>query len=248
MAKKLREVAGLDESGALDSYISSKGLVPTALSTSEKSKHFNSKEYSNWKNSRAEAVAEVSELDESGTHSHIATIVDNQGNLVNKFSYEAKNKKKAKKIAKKRVSYFTKTSPENSFKVASVKRIRQEELEEDIYQDSQAATQTVFDGANNPKDVSERSRQLSKTARMIKALYKHHRVVKEDLYDKDAEKTYVPVRSIKEPKQPPEDKNNYGDDEPKARAIMKGGKTMTGQKRDIIEIDPSMKKPDLGKK
>ena len=36
-------------------------------------------------------------------------------------------------------------------------------------------------------------------------------------------------------------KGTLGDTKPEARAVMKGGKTLTGQPRDMVEIDPSMK-------
>lgn len=112
---------------------------------------------------------------------------------------------------------------------------------EDKFQDPQAATQTV-----GMEIESSRKKELSKSARMIKALYKHHRSVKEETYAHDAEREYIPSKKG-EPKQPPEDKNMYGD-KPKARAVMSGGKTITDQKRDDVEIDPPMVMPDLGKK
>ena len=40
-------------------------------------------------------------------------------------------------------------------------------------------------------------------------------------------------------------KGTLGDTKPEARAVMKGGTTLTGQPRDMVEIDPSMKnRPD----
>ena len=39
----------------------------------------------------------------------------------------------------------------------------------------------------------------------------------------------------------PED--NLGDNIPQAAAVLTGGKTLTGQTRDTLEIDPEMKKP-----
>jgi hypothetical protein len=36
-------------------------------------------------------------------------------------------------------------------------------------------------------------------------------------------------------------KGTLGDTKPEARAVMKGGTTLTGQPRDMVEIDPSMK-------
>ena len=42
-----------------------------------------------------------------------------------------------------------------------------------------------------------------------------------------------------------EDVDNLGDNKPKAAAVLTGGKTMTGQTRDTVEIDSMMKgRPD----
>jgi hypothetical protein len=119
---------------------------------------------------------------------------------------------------------------------------------EDVYHDSQAATQMPFDGANNTND-STMKREMSKSARMIKSLYKSKNM-KEDMYDweKDDKST---KGYGKKPKMTLTDKkDSMGENKPEAVAIMTGGKTLTGQNRDTVEIDPSMKKrtnqPDAG--
>ncbi len=120
---------------------------------------------------------------------------------------------------------------------------------EDVFQDTQAATQMPFDGANNTDDSSVMKREMSKSARMIKSLYKNKNM-KEDMYDweKDDKST---KGYGKKPKMTTTDKaESYGESKPDALAVMKGGKTLTGQDRDTVEIDPSMKKrpnqPDAG--
>lgn len=106
-------------------------------------------------------------------------------------------------------------------------------VKEDKFQDSYAATQTV--GSEVDTDVlPTRKREMTKSARMIKSIYKKNRM-KEELYDHEKE-----------------DKGgNYGE-KPDAAIIMKGGKTMTGSSRDTIQIDPMMKprpgKPDPSKR
>jgi hypothetical protein len=111
---------------------------------------------------------------------------------------------------------------------------------EDIYQDSQAATQTVFDGANNTDDTTMgKKREMSKSARMIKALYKKHKMVKEDMYDHEKEDKSVQTYGKKPKIQKPDEENNKGEDKP--AALMSGGTTLTGEKRDDVEIDPMMK-------
>ena len=120
---------------------------------------------------------------------------------------------------------------------------------EDVFHDTQAATQMPSDGANNTDDTSPMKRERSKSARMIKSLYKSKNM-KEDMYDweKDDKST---KGYGKKPKMTTTDKKeSYGENKPEAVAIMTGGKTLTGQDRDTVEIDPSMKKrpnqPDAG--
>ena len=112
-------------------------------------------------------------------------------------------------------------------------------VKEDIYQDPHAATQTVFDGGNNPDDTSPVKRQLSKSARMIKSLYKHNNM-KEELNDWEKEDKSVASPGKKSKIQNMDQKVGLGE-KPKAAAIMSGGKTLTGTTRDDVEIDPVMK-------
>jgi hypothetical protein len=87
--------------------------------------------------------------------------------------------------------------------------------------DPKAADPMPSDGANTPDDVAPKNKkkrliQMSKSARIIKSIYKKAGVTGE---------------------------------KPKAAAVLSGGTTMTGEKRDTIEIDPMMKmrKPINGK-
>jgi hypothetical protein len=80
---------------------------------------------------------------------------------------------------------------------------------------------------------------MSKSARMIKALYKKHKMVKEELYDHEKEDKSVAAYG----KKPKVDKQEvYSDDDTQAAMILKGGTTLTGQTRDTLEIDPVMRK------
>jgi hypothetical protein len=120
---------------------------------------------------------------------------------------------------------------------------------EAVFQDPQAATQSPSDGANNPNEVSEKKRQMSKSARMIKSLYKNRKMteaadgqsgggisIDSEKIDK-GETTYG-----KKPKIALTDKDaNAGENKPDALAVMSGGRTLTGQERDSVEIDPAMK-------
>lgn len=111
---------------------------------------------------------------------------------------------------------------------------------EDVYQDPKSATQTVFDGANNTDDTSMKS-ERSKSARIIKSLYKKKGVT-EEIYDHEKEDKSVATYG-KKPNVKVNDSKGQGDNPDKAAIIVKGGKTLTGQGRDTLEIDPEMKRP-----
>jgi hypothetical protein len=114
---------------------------------------------------------------------------------------------------------------------------------EDVYQDPQAATQTAFDmgtQADDREPTYSRKKEMSKSARMIKALYKKHKMVKEELYDHEKEDKSVATYG----KKPKVEKVQVdGDENNQAAMVLKGGKTLTGQTRDTLEIDPVMRKP-----
>jgi hypothetical protein len=114
---------------------------------------------------------------------------------------------------------------------------------EDVFQDTQAATQTPFDmgtQADDREPVYSKKKEMSKSARIIKSLYKKRNMVKEDLYDHEKEDKSVASYG----KKPKVDKQEvYGDEDNQAAMILKGGTTLTGQTRDTLEIDPVMRKP-----
>jgi hypothetical protein len=96
------------------------------------------------------------------------------------------------------------------------------ELQEGIYgiEDSPlSATNSV----KAMESAGRRKKEMSKSARMIKSIYKKKNV-KETLYDwEKSEKGAKPT------------------DEPTAKVIMKGGTTMTGKPRDTVEIGPVLR-------
>ena len=123
---------------------------------------------------------------------------------------------------------------------------------EDMWQDTQAATQTPADGANGGNQVADRKRQMSKSARMIKDLYKRKGVVKEDMYDHEKEDKSVATYGKKPKMSQTDKKDSLGENKPQAAATLTGGTTLTGVKRDNIEIDPIMRnrpgQPNIDKK
>jgi hypothetical protein len=120
--------------------------------------------------------------------------------------------------------------------------------------DPQAAVNA--DGLNNPVlepcDAPPLKKQMSKSARIIKALYKSKGMMKEDLYDHEKEDKSVAGYGKKPKFMKTDEKDSKGDNKPQAAAIMTGGKTLTGVERDDIEIDPMMRnrpgQPDITQK
>jgi len=148
--------------------------------------------------------------------------------------------KKSDEIAKKRVK---------GLKGYLQRKVGMKPVSEDNFADPNAATQSPYDGANNTDDTHDvlpRKHGMSKTLKTIKSVCKP---VKEEMYDheKDDKNQTSPGKpNGKNPKLSKEDPNALPDGEPKARAVMSGGTTMTGEKRDTVEIDPQMKsRPDL---
>ena len=110
------------------------------------------------------------------------------------------------------------------------------------YQDPMAATSMPNGGANSPDDVTPKDKgkkliQMSKSARIIKSIYKR-KGMKEEIYDHEKEDKSVATYGKKPKIQTTGDSTM---EKPQAAAIMTGGTTLTGEKRDTIEIDPMMK-------
>ena len=88
--------------------------------------------------------------------------------------------------------------------------------------------------------ISDKKKQNSKSARIIKSIYKKKNM-KEDIYDHEKDDKSTQVYG-KKPNLKSMDDKGMGENKPDAVAVMSGGKTLTGQKRDIIEIDPMLRK------
>lgn len=95
--------------------------------------------------------------------------------------------------------------------------------------------------------VGERAKGMSRNANLIKKLYKHHKLKKEELYDhekddKGGNETYG--KKPKFAKVESGQKEDQSDSKPKAAAVLTGGTTLTGQKRDDVEFDPMLNRPN----
>ena len=116
--------------------------------------------------------------------------------------------------------------------------------------DPNAATESPADGANGGNEVTDHNtkKPRSKLLTKIKSICQP---VKEEMYDwekDDKKQNSLGKKSPKSPSLEKEDPNALPNGEPKARAVMSGGKTMTGEPRDSVTIDPEMEaRPDLSK-
>lgn len=120
------------------------------------------------------------------------------------------------------------------------------------YMEPLAATQSPGDGANSPDDVEPMDKgkkliRMSKSASIIKSVYKN-KSMKEEIYDH--EKEDKSVASLGKKPKIQKDPVGFDSEKPQAAAIMSGGKTLTGEPRDVIEIDPLVlpRKPDSAKR
>jgi hypothetical protein len=116
--------------------------------------------------------------------------------------------------------------------------------------DPLAATQAPNDCANTPDDVAPKDKnkkliQMSKSARIIKSIYKRKNM-KEETFDTEKEDKSVATYGKKPKLTDTAKKIDTVGGKTQAAAIMSGGTTLTGTPRDVIEIDPMMKlKPGL---
>jgi len=230
--------------GSLDQYLSSKGIDVNSLSRETKIGHAKSNEYLKWKKDhqfeslmlhKSPVQKKLGNLEKS-KQAH--KIVHTEGEMTEKcwpgYKPVPGKKQYSKGSCAKEGNQMSQLTPE-------------EVVKEDIFADNKAATQTVM----APGEVSERKRQMSKSARMVKALYKKHNM-KEDMTDWEKEDKSVKTYG-KKPKFDKADKEeSQGEKKPQSAAVLSGGKTLTGTPRDTVEIDPMMRnrpgQPDITKK
>jgi hypothetical protein len=103
-------------------------------------------------------------------------------------------------------------------------------------------------GDFDPKGTSAKvvgEKKLSKKASVVKELYMKNRAVKEELYDHEKDDKDAGNYG-KKPKLDMPKGEQTGDKKSKAAAVMSGGTTLTGQKRDTVEIDPVLNRAKPG--
>jgi hypothetical protein len=101
-----------------------------------------------------------------------------------------------------------------------------------------AACNQPGDDANNPDDTIPAKRSTASKVKLLLGGKKG--VVKEDLYDTEKEDKSVATYG-KKPKFQKPGPDAVTKATPPAAAVLTGGKTLTGEPRDNIEIDPMMK-------
>jgi hypothetical protein len=114
-------------------------------------------------------------------------------------------------------------------------------MKEETFAEAKAATPSVM-------SPGEGIAEKMTTAQRVKSIYKK---LKEEMYDHEkADKSVVTYG--KKPKFEKAEKDEGGEKKPSAAAILTGGKTLTGQPRDTVELDPLMRnrpnQPDVTKK
>jgi hypothetical protein len=110
------------------------------------------------------------------------------------------------------------------------------ELDEDSV-DPQAATQSPADGANGGETLAPPKKSIK---RIVKEFHSVSRKMQEDLYDWEKDDKAAKPYGKKPTAQKLDGVNDIGDEKSNARLIVKGGKTLTGEPRDTVELDPMM--------
>jgi len=141
---------------------------------------------------------------------------------------------------------FRAASVDREKKHNDIEKKRQEKLHQDPSKVTVPVANTNKDDMTSAIDRLEKhlnkesvQAERTKSARIIKSLYKA-KGVKEETYD--WEKDDKAQSYGKKPKiDKPDGQDNMDQKKPQARAVMVGGTTLTGIKRDTVEIDPLMK-------
>jgi len=151
-----------------------------------------------------------------------------------KFTNRASSHIKAMKKIYDKEPYDTSSSLKNVYKKWG--------KTEETYMDAKAATPSVMSPGEG---ISEKKTTLQRVMMLKK------KKLKEDMFDHEKEDKSVATYG-KKPKFEKADKDDsIGENKPTAAATMSGGTTLTGNKRDIVEIDPMMRnrpgQPDVTK-
>jgi hypothetical protein len=111
---------------------------------------------------------------------------------------------------------------------------------------------TQFDAPKGTLVRDSRKPKLSHAAKLVKEILLKSRGISEEMYDKDKTDKDT-TKSLKKPKLDiADDEKEGGDKKSQAKAVLSGGRTMTGQDRDTVEFYPMLRgrpgQPDPSKK
>jgi hypothetical protein len=115
----------------------------------------------------AKEETELDEISKDLANQYMYSALTDRGNTETKMS--AAIKKNLEKFSSRRHSNINKLMDKSDKRSTGIQRALDRLTKEDVFQDPKAATQTVFDGANNTDDTSMKSAR-SKSARIIKAI------------------------------------------------------------------------------
>jgi len=138
-------------------------------------------------------------------------------------------KKKGKDVSAKNVS--TSIS-----RLMGNKPTQNQPVKEETYSDAKAADPSVM-------SPGEGIAEKMTTVQRVKSI---HKKLKEEMYDHEKEDKSVQTYGKKPKLQTTKKEDSFGENKPAAALTMTGGTTMTGSKRDEVEIDPMMKKDRPG--
>jgi hypothetical protein len=162
-----------------------------------------------------------------------------------KWRQASYDREKAHKEFMKSISHLS-DKEQTKIMMDKIKADRAAVHKEESVGDPKSATQSPADGANGGQELGEK--KMSKKTERIMSIHKR---LKEDMFDHEKEDKSVKTYG-KKPKFEKAEKDEGGEKKPQAAAIMTGGTTLTGSKRDDIEIDPMMRnrpgQPDVTKK
>lgn len=89
-------------------------------------------------------------------------------------------------------------------------------------------------------------KKLSKKASVVKEIFMKKRSVREELYDQEKDDKDGTTYGKKPKLDVSKEETPKADDKTQAAAVLSGGTTLTGQKRDTVEFDPLLKKSKPG--
>lgn len=230
----------------LDKYLYAKGINPKFVTKDVRISHSKSGPFLKYQRDH------MNDPDPKNANEEVEPLEELNKDTLYSYSRKAEKDRDEKERGVNKI-FKSKGSPAEANKLSHKAQQRDkglmradDRLNREGYEDPQSATMDIpsqSNGGTNGADLIEKKKP-SKAAQLIKSIFK--KKLKEDTYDHEKASKSVATYGKKDPQFDKKDeKKMASDDETNARAVLKGGTTMTGEKRDTIIIDPSMKKPTV---